>query len=294
MKISQLSSIFIIYTEKMCYNEIYMINRIKHNIIFCRGEFMNTNKVAHMAVEAGRIILENGGETYRVEDTILRILAAYNLEEADSYVTPTGIMVSVTDSYGNTVSIVKRIRKRTVDLEKISRVNDLSRNIKYKDMTTDNINKELQEIDNLKRYDIITTIVFSALAAAFFTLLFGGNQKDFFSSLIIGAIIKYVATFLSNYSINDFFINILGGIISAFVAIVCTSLNLADNLDKVIIGSIMLLVPGLSITNAIRDTIAGDLVAGITRAIEAILVAAAIAVGTGITLKVWLTLSGGI
>jgi uncharacterized membrane protein YjjP (DUF1212 family) len=254
---------------------------------------MDTNKIAHTAVYAGRIILENGGETYRVEDTILRILAAYNLKEADSFVTPTGIMVSVTDQYGQIVTIVKRIRKRTVDLEKISRVNDLSRKIKIKGMTTDNVREELIAIDNLKRYDTKTTIIFSALAAASFTLLFGGNLKDFLASFLIGGIIKYMAIVLSNLSINDFFINILGGILAAIFAIISTSFNLSDNLDKVIIGSIMLLVPGLSITNAIRDTIAGDLVAGITRAIEAILVAAAIAVGTGITLKVWLTLSGG-
>jgi uncharacterized membrane protein YjjP (DUF1212 family) len=254
---------------------------------------MDTNKIAHVAVDAGRIILENGGETYRVEDTILRILAAYNLEAADSFVTPTGIMVSVTDRYAHTVTIVKRIRKRTVDLEKISRVNDLSRNIKTKGMTSDNLSEELIKIDNLQRYDTKTTIIFSALAAAFFTLLFGGNLNDFFSSFLIGGIIKYVGISLSSLSINDFFINIFGGILAAFLAIISGLLSLSDNLDKVIIGSIMLLVPGLSITNAIRDTIAGDLVSGITRAIEAVLVAVAIAVGTGITLKIWLSLSGG-
>jgi uncharacterized membrane protein YjjP (DUF1212 family) len=254
---------------------------------------MDINKIAHTAVDAGRIILENGGETYRVEDTILRILEAYGLKEADSFVTPTGIMVSVTDKYGQTVTIVKRIKKRTVDLEKISRVNDLSRKIKAKGMTTENVKAELTRIDNLQRYSATTTIFFSALAAAFFTLMFGGNVKDFVLSFFIGGIIKYVAIILSSVSINDFFINILGGILAAFFALIGTNLNLSDNLDKVIIGSIMLLVPGLSITNAIRDTIAGDLVAGITRTIEAILVAAAIAVGTGITLKIWLTLTGG-
>lgn len=254
---------------------------------------MDINKIAHTAIEAGRIILENGGETYRVEDTILRILEAYNLKEADSYVTPTGIMVSVTDEYSQTVTIVKRIKKRTVDLEKISRVNDLSRSIRANKMSIDSVKLELMNIDNLKRYNMLTTIIFSALAAASFSLLFGGNLKDFFSSFIIGGIIKYIAVILSNLNINDFFINISGGILAAFFAIISTSLHLSDNLDKVIIGSIMLLVPGLSITNAIRDTIAGDLVAGVTRAIEAVLVAAAIAVGTGITLKIWLTVSGG-
>jgi uncharacterized membrane protein YjjP (DUF1212 family) len=56
----------------------------------------------------------------------------------------------------------------------------------------------------------------------------------------------------------------------------------------------MLLVPGLAITNAIRDTMAGDLVAGTARTVEAIFIAAAIATGAGSMLKLWALLVGGV
>lgn len=258
------------------------------------GDFMDTNRVIHLAANAGKIILESGGETYRVEETIIRICNAYGLMHAESFVTPTGIMISASDSNGQIISLVKRIKARTVDLEKISKVNDLSRSIKPKDLSVEFVQLELDNISQTLRYSFRTTLFFSAVAASFFTLLFGGNLSDFIISFFIGIIIKSISIGLSSIEINEFFINVLGGAIAAILALIAVKLNLALNVDKIIIGSIMLLVPGLAITNAIRDTIAGDLVAGVSRGLEALLVAVAIAVGSGVTLKLWFNYFGGI
>lgn len=258
------------------------------------GDILNTNAIIHLAADAGKIILESGGETYRVEETITRICSAYGLSHAESFVTPTGIMISASDCNGQIISLVKRINSRTVDLEKISKVNDLSRNIKLKNLSEEFVHKELIKISEAPRYGLKVTLFFSAVAASSFTLLFGGNFNDFIVSFFIGIIIKSISILLSNIKINEFFINVLGGAIAALLALLAVYIHVAFNIDKIIIGSIMLLVPGLAITNAIRDTIAGDLVSGISRASEAFLVAVAIAVGSGITLKLWFSYLGGI
>jgi uncharacterized membrane protein YjjP (DUF1212 family) len=255
---------------------------------------LDTNRVINLAANAGKIILESGGETYRVEETITRICNAYGLIQPESFVTPTGIMISASDSDGKIISLVKRIKARTVDLEKISRVNDLSRSIKPKQLSVEFVQTELDKISQTPRYSFRTTLFFSAFAASFFTLLFGGNIYDFMVSFFIGIIIKSISIGLSSIEINEFFINVLGGAVAAALALVAVNLHLAFNVDKIIIGSIMLLVPGLAITNAIRDTIAGDLVAGVSRGLEAFLVAVAIAVGSGVTLKLWFSYFGGI
>lgn len=254
---------------------------------------IDINKIGYIAVEAGRIILENGGETYRVEDTIIRVCTAFGVRHADSFVTPTGIMMSVIDKDGETISIIKRIRNRTVNLEKICKVNELSRNIHKYIHSEEELLQLLKEIEDTPRYSLRETILFSALAAGFFTLLFGGAVRDFFLALIIGFCIKSTSVYLSNLSINGFFINIVGGAIAALMALIFNQIGIVGNFDKLVIGSIMLLVPGLAITNAIRDTIAGDLVAGLTRATEAFLVAMGIAVGSGIILKLWISIFGG-
>ncbi|MDP4087924.1 MAG: threonine/serine exporter family protein [Bacillota bacterium] len=255
---------------------------------------MDINTIAYIAVEAGRIILENGGETYRVEDTIIRICAAFGVRHADSFVTPTGIMMSVIDKDGKTISIIRRIRKRTVDLEKVCRVNELSRNILSSSYSEEELLQLLKDIDSTKRYGFLSTVFFSSLAAGFFSILFGGGYRDFLPALISGLLIKVISISLSNAGINDFFINIVGGATASMAALILNRAGLVGNVDKVIIGSIMLLVPGLAITNAIRDTIAGDLVAGLTRATEAFLVAIAIAVGSGIIIKLWISAFGGL
>ena len=85
----------------------------------------------------------------------------------------------------------------------------------------------------------------------------------------------------------------LGGSLAAFIALLANSTGLVSNMDTIIIGSIMLLVPGIAITNAIRDTIAGDLVSGISRSVEALFVAIAISSGTSIVFKIWFLLFGG-
>lgn len=255
---------------------------------------MDINKILHVATFAGQIILESGGETYRVEETIWRICKAFGVEYAESFVTPTGIMSSVSDENHKTTSLIKRIHRRTVNLEKISRVNDLSRNIKTLNLTVDQFYNELINIENGKRYSAPVTIFFSALGAAAFSILFGGNIKDFVSAFIIGVIIKLFSNLCSELSINDFFINSISGSIVAGMALILVSEGIGSNVDKVIIGSVMLLVPGLAITNAIRDTIAGDLVSGLTRAAEAFLIAISIAVGTGVVLILWFNKFGGI
>lgn len=255
---------------------------------------MDINRVIHIAVEAGRIMLENGAETYRVEETIYRICNAYNINEADSFVTPTGIMVSVANNYGQTISLIKRIKVRTVDLEKISLINDLSRSITIEAITLDSFEENLKKIDNEKKYSNSLVIFGAAILSGFLTLLFGGNFYDFIISLIIGGLIKASSSFLQKLKINDFFINVVGGAIAALIALLSMQISAGLHEDKIIIGSIMQLVPGLTITNAVRDTIAGDLMAGMTRAAEAFLTAIAIAIGTGTVFKIWFSTFGGI
>ncbi|ACD51302.1 threonine/serine exporter family protein [Clostridium botulinum] len=253
---------------------------------------MDLNKLLQVSTFAGKIMLESGAETYRVEETVCRICTSFGVDQADSFVIPTGIMVSI--SHGDEVaSLVKRVTSRGVDLNKIDKINDLARKTQIELLSIDDFNKELIEISKGDRYSNSYTFFWSAISAGSFAMLFGGNVKDFVVATLIGLIIKIVITICQRLSINEFFINTLCGSICAFLAIIFIKLNIGSNLDKIIIGSIMLLVPGLTITNAIRDTIAGDLLSGMTKALEAFLVAVSIAVGTGGVLSIFINTLGG-
>ncbi|NME83210.1 threonine/serine exporter family protein [Clostridium sp. SM-530-WT-3G] len=245
---------------------------------------MDLNKLLNVSTLAGKILLESGAETYRVEETIVRICLSFGADNAESFVIPTGIMVSVTKD-DDVRTLVVRITNRGVDLNKIEKINTLSRRLQYENLSLDNVNDQLIEISKLHRYKTLTTLVCSAIAAGCFSVMFNGGIKDFFAACIIGACIKVMSATCQKLNINDFFVNSLGGGLAAFLAFIFMEFNICDNLDTTIIGSIMLLVPGLTMTNAIRDTIAGDILSGITKIAEAILVAISIAVGTGTVLS---------
>ncbi len=248
---------------------------------------MDLNKLIKISTLAGKIMLESGAETYRVEETISRICIAYGAHTADSFVIPTGIMVTIT-YYDEVATLVKRITSRGVDLNKIDAVNDLSRKIQLESIDLCDLNKDLIKISNEPRYSAFITLLCSSIAAGCFSIMFGGDLKDFFSTCLIGAIIKIVMIIFQKLNINEFFVNSFCGGLCAILAVIFLKLNLCSNLDKTIIGSIMLLVPGLIITNAIRDTIAGDFLSGITKASEAFLIAVSIAVGTGAILSIFI------
>lgn len=254
---------------------------------------MYIDDIIHIAAEAGKIILENGGETYRVEQTITMICKSYGIPRTESFVTPTGIMISITNSENQTISLIRRINIRTVNLSKVSMINNLSRELVINPLSIEDIREKIEYINNLPAYSQRTTTFFSACCAGFFTLVFGGNYKDFFIAFIIGALINCLSLCLDKLEVNSFLKNMLSGALAAFIALIATSLGLVGNMDTIIIGSIMLLVPGIAITNAIRDTIAGDLVSGISRSIEALFIAIAISSGTSIVFKIWFLLFGG-
>ncbi|HON89792.1 MAG TPA: threonine/serine exporter family protein, partial [Spirochaetales bacterium] len=127
----------------------------------------------------------------------------------------------------------------------------------------------------------------SALISGFFCLLFGGAPLDAVCSALAGALLNIVRRWLASKRQPDFILNIAGGLYAALISALLVYASIASHLDKTSIGIIMLMVPGVTIVNAIRDLISGDLVAGIARAADAFISAAGISIGVGIGLQIW-------
>ncbi|MEG1255447.1 threonine/serine exporter family protein [Clostridium sp.] len=255
---------------------------------------MINDNIVNLAAEAGKIMLQNGGETYRVEQTISMICSSYNIKNAESFVSPTAIITSTTNENGRSSTIIKRITSRSIDLQKVALINNLSRKIQVTPINLNQLSKELEDIRNYPKYSNRIKTFFAGVNTGTFTLLFGGNIFDFIIAFFAGILINLLTSMLSRLSVNDFFINVAGGSLAGIIGLVFSSINPVFHQDKIIIGSIMLLVPGLVITNAIRDTISGDLLSGLARSLEAIMIAGAIAIGTAFSFKLWIALVGGV
>lgn len=250
-------------------------------------------QLLNQAVNVGYALLANGAEIYRVEESIQRILLAYGVKGAEVFVIPTCITTTVFNENNEAITQIRRLYQKTTNFDTVEQVNDLCRRICQDKPELAWIGTELQRIAQRPVYPLKWLIFGYAVASFGFTLFFGGSLSDAFCALVLGIIIRLVATAMESLATNAFFINVVNSGIIALVALGAVHFSLAQNADKIIIGVLMLLVPGVAITNSIRDVIAGDLVAGLMRMTEALMVATAIAVGAGGALTISQYLWGG-
>jgi len=232
---------------------------------------------------AGKIMLFAGGETYRVEDTVIRIARACGME-AESFVTPTGIFITL--NYGNkSHTAMTRIMYRTIDLNKVSMVNGVSRDLSVGLITPEEAQQQLKEISIAPlTYTATINNIAAGVAGGSFAYLFGGTYLDVLAAGIIGVIVNIVLNYFLNRQTAIFLATFIAAVHAALVAFIAVSVVEGTQVDKIIIGGIMPLLPGVALTNAVRDMIAGDLVSGLARGAEAVLIASAIAAGVIVVL----------
>ncbi|MCB6364949.1 threonine/serine exporter family protein [Intestinibacillus massiliensis] len=246
---------------------------------------MTTPQLLEVAVQVGRRLLECGAETYRVEESMHRICMAYGARDAHVYAVPTSIIATVERPGEAPLTRTYRIRKRGVNLDRLDRLNALSRRLCAQMQAYDAAQELLREIDDAPGYGKWTLRLAFGAIAAFFTLLFGGGAACAVVAFAVGLCLKLVVDAFERMEVNSMFANLVGGALIAAAALTAARLGLVARYDRVIIGSIMTLVPGLAITNSMRDLIAGDFLAGITKFSEALLIGASIAAGASIPLS---------
>lgn len=250
-------------------------------------ENMDINKVTSLAKLCAQIILENGGETYRAEETVSLIGHSLGLE-TDIVALPTGIFITVGQDGGHMNTVIRRIRKRTVNLSAIHTVNDISRKLVERQLSIEDALVKLKELHHCKSEKKVIYFISAAISSGIFALLLQGSAFDFFIAAICGIIVKLVFSAIEINDIFNFAISIIAGAIIATIALFFITVFQTGNIEKIITGAMTPLLPGLAMTTAIRDAMRGDLMSGVARAAEALLVAIALAFGVGAVLVIWL------
>ncbi|MEH7346444.1 threonine/serine exporter family protein [Bacillus sp. JJ1532] len=246
------------------------------------NKFPQTFEVIDLCLLAGKIMLQCGGETYRVEDTMSRIAAALGIPHSHSYVVPTGIIFSID---GTEPAKLIRISERTTDLYKVTLVNGISRKISSGEMDIKEAFIKLNEIEKANfTFPIYQQILAASISSGCFLLMYLGKWSDFLPAIISGGLGFICFIYIHRLVKIKFFSEFLAAFIIGLSAYFFVRTGIGTQLDKIIIGSVMPLVPGLLITNAIRDLMAGHLVAGLSKGAEAFFTACAI--GTGVAVVV--------
>ncbi|MBO0421384.1 hypothetical protein BCR22_14090 [Enterococcus plantarum] len=235
---------------------------------------IDIEKVLETCLLAGKIMLESDAEMYRVEDTMSRIALASGDYRLVSYVTQTGLFVGLDGT--STIRMVQ-ILNRSINLEKVSRINQLSREYVTGLYTLDELLEQLKCLEQERKFfPLWIRFVSAAVVSGTIMILFGGVWNDLPLTCLIGGF----GYMLYYSSLKVLRIKFLSEFLAAFfigcAALFSSKIGLGINQDMIIIGCVMPLVPGVQMTNALRDLLAGHYLSGVSRGTEAMMTASMI------------------
>lgn len=240
-----------------------------------------------LAVEIGYRLQKSGAETYRVEEAVRRIFQAYGVKSGEVFAIPNCLIVSVIDNNDKPITRLRRIPNHGTDIDCMERVYDYCRRICRETPDVDEARAILYGMDG--KYPVFPLWLQMAgyyLGGAAFTLFWGGNFLDALAGGLCSLLIGLSLLVMGRLEANLFVKTIIAAFLSALAAEGLVQAGLGSNPDFITIGALMALVPGLVFTNFLRDLMAGDLVAGLIKLVEALLTAGAIAIGTFIAMAV--------
>ena len=247
---------------------------------------MEYNTLLDIAAELGYQLAMSGAETFRVEESINRVLDAYGIK-AEVFAIPNCLHVSIETDESIPMTRMRRIGYHGNDLDAVEKFNDLSRRICVKRPAPAIAMQWLDEVkSSLKHYGLLFHLIGNYIGAFGFGILFGGNLIDGLCAGLCGVVIGLAGKLMDHLKANQFFRIISVSFLMALLAYTTSALQISTHIDAVIIGALMILVPGLLFTNALRDIIYEDTNSGMNRIVQVFLIAIAIALGTGAALNV--------
>ena len=241
---------------------------------------MDYSKLLQNVLDIAEEMLVAGAEVNRVEDSIERMISAYEcpLDRVNAFITTTNIQVTFEDPEGIIITQIRRVKRSDTNFDRLDYLNDLSRYICSERPGLQEMRRRYDEVMARPGNPSWVKYLSSIMVAGGFTVFFGGSFFDGFISAIVGMLIVFLLGYFRKFNINQMGIIFMTSMISDVLSILLCSLGLA-NIDKVLIGEIMLMIPGIALTNAIRDMLLGDIATGLLRLSNALLIAGAIALG---------------
>ncbi len=242
---------------------------------------MDLNKLLDLGTELGYRLQISGAETYRVEESINRMMQAYDME-CETFAIPNSLIVSIKDENGQVMTRLRRVGYHGTNIDAIERLNAICRKIEAEKPPLDTAQKMLNEVyAEISFYKLPVLLIAYFLISAGFAVFFGATLLESLFSGVCGLVCGLTLEFMSHFHANDFFKIIMGGFVVTLCAQIFALTGLLSRADGASIGALMILVPGVGITNTMRDIIFGDIMSGMNRMVHVIISAVAIGIGTG-------------
>ena len=243
---------------------------------------------------AAQLILEHGGETFRAEETVRRMGEGFGLQEVESFAVPSGLFISYRTETGELETSVRRVHKHSTDLTIVDETNHVSRAAAAGLVGAEQAWTQLQEGAKLcQKRPGWSFILAAGICAGGFAFLFQGGVREALIAALVAALTQGIIQLIGLF--HDFWIvsDIVGGFLTALLPVLAGRWIPSLVTEAVIAGALMPLVPGVAMTNALQDTFRGDMVAGVSHGVSALLTAFMVAGGALLAQTLIRVVSGG-
>lgn len=235
-----------------------------------------TTKILNFCSDVGLLLLESGAETFRVEETVERIGTAANLP-ISCYSTMTSIFISVQHT---SQTLLVKTTFGSYDLQKVDQINQLSRDFEAGNISFEAFAKAVRDLHQTSEpFPLYLQMLGAGLVAIAPMFVFKAAWTDLALSFFIGIAGFLGSKYITKLGSVPYLSEIFGGFVVGILGLLAVKYGVGINSYTIIVSAIMPLVPGVAITNAIREIIANEIVSGIVRLTNAILVAGAISFG---------------
>ena len=246
------------------------------------NEEIMTGVELEIILKAGKILLSSGAEISRTEDTMNYIARAMNFKDLEAYVSNRGIFATAKKADETEITRIYNVPEVDINLSKIESVNALSRRITQKNITIEEIESELNQIDTMSDYSFFWRLVAYTLGASGFSYAIGSSITDSIIAGIIGLILGVYMCTIKRILSSDVLITILGSILIALLGNLFIHFELGSNLSVILLGAMIDIVPGVPFVNAIREYSQNNYNTGITLMMGALLTCISMAVGVAV------------
>lgn len=244
------------------------------------------DKLLQSILDVGEEMIVSGAEVSRVEDSIERMCESYGApyDRINVFIITSNIQVTLETPDGRILTQIRRLIRHGTNFDRLDYLNALSRYICENKPDYDEIQERLDEVMSRPEPRRLLKIFGAVIIAASFTVFFGGNWMDSIAAGFVGLVIVLMELYLASHESNQIIYNFVVSFVSGVTALLLTKIGLGDNVDKIMIGGIMLLIPGIAMTNSVRDMLIGDIMSGWLRLLSALLIAGAIACGFALSI----------
>ena len=237
-------------------------------------------------LEMGDLLLDCGAEISRVEDTLNRMGKAYGANRVDVFAIPS--LLSITLNFPETIPVTETRRissTGSTDFYRMEKLNALSRECCREPLELTELRARLDHVA-AGRKPFAVVFWGSVLGGGGFAVFFGGTVWDGLAAAIFGAGICLLQYALGRTQLNTVASNLIVSLLAGLAIGIVSGLIPLLHMDKIMIGDIMLMIPGLAMTNALRNMLVGNTISGTMRLAESLIWAAALAGGFMVALAV--------